>query len=403
MIRNRGHYWQVKVYAGRDPLTGQERREYGRASTKREAERLEAQLKAKVAEGRHRATAARTVADLLERWLEWRQGVKEISPTTLEDYRLQINRRIVPALGNLPVRRLDAETLDRFYAELRKRGRGDGKPLSASQVRSVHTVLSGALKQAVAWGWISHNPARLATPPALPSGEVTPPPVAQVSRLLALALERELRFGLFLRLAVVLGARRGELCGLRWRAIDLERGEVLLERGVVYVPGEPLIEKATKTRSKRRLALDARTVELLRAYLAQMQRTADELRSTLRADAFVFSREPDGSRPMHPSSMSHRFQEMARPLGLRCRLHDLRHLMVTHLISQGVDWRTAAGRAGHAGPHMTLGTYAHFQPAQDRHAADLLAELCDGDGRSIGAGTKDGVVLAERQDPAGGK
>jgi integrase len=221
MIRNRGHYWQVKVYAGRDPLTGQERREYGRASTKREAERLEAQLKAKVAEGRHRATAARTVADLLERWLEWRQGVKEISPTTLEDYRLQINRRIVPALGNLPVRRLDAETLDRFYAELRKRGRGDGKPLSASQVRSVHTVLSGALKQAVAWGWISHNPARLATPPSLPSGEVTPPPVAQVSRLLALALERELRFGLFLRLAVVLGARRGELCGLRWRAIDL--------------------------------------------------------------------------------------------------------------------------------------------------------------------------------------
>ena len=104
MIRNRGHYWQVKVYAGRDPLTGQERREYGRASTKREAERLEVQLKAKVAEGRHRATAARTVADLLERWLEWRQGVKEISPTTLEDYRLQINRRIVPALGNLPLR-----------------------------------------------------------------------------------------------------------------------------------------------------------------------------------------------------------------------------------------------------------------------------------------------------------
>jgi Phage integrase, N-terminal SAM-like domain/Arm DNA-binding domain len=101
MVRNRGHYWQVKVYAGRDPLTGQERREYGRASTKREAERLEAQLKAKVAEGRHRASAARTVADLLERWLEWRQGVKEISPTTLEDYRLQINRRIVPALGNL--------------------------------------------------------------------------------------------------------------------------------------------------------------------------------------------------------------------------------------------------------------------------------------------------------------
>jgi integrase len=63
-----------------------------------------------------------------------------------------------------------------------------------------------------------------------------------------------------------------------------------------------------------------------------------------------------------------------------CRLHDLRHLMVTYLISQGVDWRTAAGRAGHAGPQMTLGTYAHFQPAQDRAAAELLAALRDESG-----------------------
>jgi hypothetical protein len=84
VIRKRSDYWQVKVYAGRDLLTGKERYEYDRARTKREAERVEAALKTKVAEGRHRSTAARTVADLVERWYEWRQGVKEISPTTLE-------------------------------------------------------------------------------------------------------------------------------------------------------------------------------------------------------------------------------------------------------------------------------------------------------------------------------
>ena len=87
MIRKRADYWQVRVYAGPDPLTGKERYEYDRARTKREAERVEAALKTKVAEGRHRSTAARTVADLVERWYQWRQGVKEISPTTLEGYR----------------------------------------------------------------------------------------------------------------------------------------------------------------------------------------------------------------------------------------------------------------------------------------------------------------------------
>jgi hypothetical protein len=79
VIRNRGGYWQVKVYAGLDPLTGKQRFEYDRAKTKREAGRVEAALKTKVAEGRSRGTTARTVADLVERWYEWRQGVKEIA------------------------------------------------------------------------------------------------------------------------------------------------------------------------------------------------------------------------------------------------------------------------------------------------------------------------------------
>jgi integrase len=378
VIRNRGDYWQVKVYAGRDPLTGRERYEYDRARTKREAERVEAALKTKVAEGRHRSTAARTVADLVERWYQWRQGVKEISPTTLEGYRRQIDQRIIPALGRIPVRRLDVETLDTFYAELRRRGKDGGRPLSASTVRTVHTVLSGSLRQAVAWSWIAHNPARLATPPSVQRSDVAPPPVDQVAGLLTTALERNPKLGLFLRLAVVLGARRGELCALRWRHVDLDRGEVLLERGVVYVTGQPLIDKATKTRSKRRLALDAGTVALLRAHQQRAEQVARELGFTLPASAYVFTREPDGSRPIHPSLVTHQFADLARSLGVRCRLHDLRHLMVTYLISQGVDWRTTAGRAGHAGPHMTLGTYAHFQPAQDRAAAELLAALCDG-------------------------
>jgi integrase len=394
VIRKRGGYWQVRVYAGLDPLTGRTRYVFDRAPTKKQAEKLEARLIASVEEGRQKGGTARTVGELVERWYEWRQGVKEISPTTLAGYRHQIDHRIIPALGRMSVHRLDAETLDRFYAELRRRGRHDGKALSASQVRATHTVLSGALKQAVAWGWIAHNPARLATPPSMPRDEVQPPPVEQVAGLLGVAQERDPKFGLFLRLAVVLGARRGELCALRWSAIDFDRAEVLLERGVVQVVGQPLLDKATKTRGKRRLAVDARTVELLHAHHARAEQTARAFDITLPDDAYVFSREPDSSRPMHPSHMTHRFGDLARSVGLSARLHDLRHLMVTYLIAQGVDWRTAAGRAGHSGPHMTLGTYAHFQPAQDRHASELLAALCEGaiDGTTERGTQRQGVV-----------
>ena len=66
---------------------------------------------------------------------------------------------------------------------------------------------------------------------------------------------------------------------------------------------------------------------------------------------------------------------MLRRLGVRCRLHDLRHFMVTQLVAGGVDWRTVSGRAGHADGHMTLATYAHFQQAQDRQAAEFMESL----------------------------
>jgi integrase len=89
----------------------------------------------------------------------------------------------------------------------------------------------------------------------------------------------------------------------------------------------------------------------------------------------VFSHAPDGTRPIDPDGISHRFLRLARRLGVNCRLHDLRHFMVTQLVAGGVDWRTVSGRAGHVDGHMTLGTYAHFQQAQDRQAAELMERL----------------------------
>jgi integrase len=106
----------------------------------------------------------------------------------------------------------------------------------------------------------------------------------------------------------------------------------------------------------------------------------------LPADVYVFSHEPDGSKPIDPDGVSHRFLRLARRLGVRCRLHDLRDFMVTQLVASGVDWRTVSGRAGHVDGHMTLGTYAHFQQAQDRQAAELMERLLIPDDAAIKVG-----------------
>jgi integrase len=221
----------------------------------------------------------------------------------------------------------------------------NGWPLSASAVRELHSVLSGAFKQALVWGWIAHNPVKQATAPSTGSAGVSPPDAQGVARLLEVARDEDPELGLFLRLAVVLGARRGELCGLKWRDVDLDNGEVFIARGVVRVAGRPLIDKDTKTHAKRRVAIGPDTAELIKAYRLRQVQGALAVGASLPPDAYVFSQKADGTKPASPDGVTHRFQQLAARLSVRARLHDLRHFMVTQLVAGGVDWRTVSDSA----------------------------------------------------------
>jgi integrase len=145
----------------------------------------------------------------------------------------------------------------------------------------------------------------------------------------------------------VLGARRGEVCRLRWSHIDLDRGEILVGGKITSLPGELRDEDWTKNRSKRRVALGPAVVELLRARRVEQAKQALASGVSLSSDAYVFSHEADGSRPIRPDGVTQRFTALARRLGVQCRLHDLRHFLVTQLIAAGVDVRTVSGRVGH--------------------------------------------------------
>jgi hypothetical protein len=90
VIRKRGNNWRVIVYADRDPLSGRKRQKTGTAKTKAEAKQLEARLITEAATGRHRSAGTKTVAELVEAWYQWRQGVRPISPNTLANYRRYI-------------------------------------------------------------------------------------------------------------------------------------------------------------------------------------------------------------------------------------------------------------------------------------------------------------------------
>jgi integrase len=111
------------------------------------------------------------------------------------------------------------------------------------------------------------------------------------------------------------GARRGELCALRRRDVDLEGAMLTIESGVAGSRAR-LREKDTKTHQKRRVALDESTVAVLRAHLTEQDRDAHVLGVELDGRAFVFSLDPDCARPLVPASVSQRFDRMAERVGI---------------------------------------------------------------------------------------
>lgn len=374
-LRKRGDAWELRAYAGIDPVT--KRHKYVTRTFrggKREAEQELARLVTEVSGGGGTTTDT-TVGALLDEWM--RLARKELSPATVRGYDWIIGTYIRPTLADVPLSKLRTAQLDRFYLKLREEGGRGGAALSPATVRQVHAILRRALQQGIRWGWIPTNPAAMASPPRVRHPDLTPPDPDSVVQLIQQAsVDGDPEMACFLHLATTTGARRGELCGLRWSDVDLDGGAMVIRRAVVEAAHSVVVEKDTKTHAARRIALDAGTVEALSAHREAMSSRAAEREVELAPDGHVFSRDPDGKRPWPPNDVTKAFIRVRRRAGLpEVRLHDLRHFAATRLLAAGVPVRTVSGRLGHANAATTLGVYAHFVEESDRDAAVKLGAL----------------------------
>jgi integrase len=381
VIRRRGQRWQVTVYAGTDPVSGRERRVTrsvpatpGQLRPSKAARELEARLLLEVGTGEHR-DARVTLTELLDRWLE--QAGPDLSPSTALNYRRYIDRSIAPRLGHVKLDKLTTAMLDALYRDLRQSGGRHGQPLAPATVRQVHAVIRRALVQAQRWGWIQRNPAALASPPKIVHHEIRPPSPEAVTQILREAEADGAPTALAIRLAALTGARRGEVCGLRWSDVDLDGASLVIRRGIVELE-DRVVVKDPKTHQIRRVALDDATVAMLRARRAAQAEMAAQLGAALDDEAYVCSEHPVGVDPLLPNLMSDRFRRIVRRLrSPRCRLHDLRHWHVTQALGAGLPVRDVAERVGHASARMTLDVYGHAIASADRKTAQVVAAVIE--------------------------
>jgi integrase len=377
-IRYRLGAWRLRVDGGKDPITGKRRQieRTLRAPDNQKGRRLaETELSKLIAEVEARRTAPRaglTVAQVLDRWILAR--TPDWSPGQGEATRRRAGQHITPHLGHMPVdklRPLDVQSLiDRW--------RADG--MAAGTVRRTFDVLCAALGWAERYQVIPDNPAARVRKPNPGRKDVSPPEPSDIVRLITAAAD-EPELAMFVRLAALTGARRGQLIALRWGDINFDVDPVTVRwtRSLAKVSGG-IQEKGTKTGARWQVALDPFTVDALKTLRRRAAERALSAGASLGSGAHVFARDPAGKVPWHPDGATQRFARLCRQVGVQgVRLHDLRHWMATQGLGDDTDIKTVAARGGWANATTPLEVYSAFVPARDAELALRLAKLLDGE------------------------
>ena len=251
-------------------------------------------------------------------------------------------------------------------------------PMKASTIRGIHSILSGAFAAAQRWEWTERNPAESAKPPTTIRQPIPATSPDDIATVIAEARARSAALGLYLWLVAVTGVRRGELCGLQLRDIDLDRGLVHVAFNYV-VRGGQRVRKDTKTHQDRWLAIDPDTCALIASYLEEIRAELAAVGVELRDDAYLFSNDPGHARPWNPDWATHKVAEAADAAGVKLDIKGGRHYTASQLLAGGFDLRNTAARLGHSGGGATtLRHYADPVPEVDRRAAAYLAKLTAG-------------------------
>ena len=268
----------------------------------------------------------------------------------------------------IPLNDLSTLHLQQFYKKLLAEGRVERieaqkqpKGLSAKTVRNIHQIISSALKLANEQRLIARNPADGCALPKAERKEMQTLPVEQLTSFLREAKDSGVYELYYLDLAT--GLRRGELLGLKWTDVDLDRGVLKIQRAISRQNGK-VVEAPLKTKNAyRTLPLSADAIDVL---MQQRRKTGNS--------EWVFP-SPTGG-PMSPDSVLHMLHRVLKRAGLpKVRFHDLRHTFATLALQNGVDVKTVSGVLGHFSAGFTLDTYAHVTTSAKREAAKTMGNL----------------------------
>ena len=295
--------------------------------------------------------------DYLLEWLEIAKG--RLAVATYSSYAAMIKKPVGPYFRqrNLTLRELEARHLQMFYSEMLRK-------VKPNTVIHYHAIIHSALKYAVKTDMLVQNVADKVDRPKKNSFQPVFLSAEEMQKMFK-AL-RGTKLELPVLVAAFYGFRRGEVLGLKWDAIDFERGTISVIRTVTTITLDGKQTEIEQQSAKTKSSL--RTLPLIgsfREYFLQVKE-AQELNKQVcgncynhEYDGFVFVDEL-GER-MRANYLTSAFPKFLEDHGLRrMRFHDLRHSCASLLLANGVPLKHIQEWLGHSDFTTTANIYAHL-------------------------------------------
>ena len=354
--------WRAEVSCGYK-MDGKPKRKILYGATRLEVSEALKRTLTQQQQGMNVAPQRLTVAQCLTDWLENTVRLKN-RETTYRSYESIVRTQLIPGLGKLTLEKLTPQKLQAFLNERHASG------LSPASVKHLNATMRASLSQAVRWGLVHNNAAKLVSLPRMrkyKSAFLSP----DQAKVFLAAVSDHPQEALF-SVALSLGLRRGEISGLRWQDIDWAAGSLRVTHALQRVKGKGLrLGELKSEQASRTLHLPRVCVSALLRQQERQSRARQWAGSKWRETDFIFT--TGIGTPLNPEQLTRDFKEALKDAGLPdMRLHDLRHSCASLLFAQGVHPKLVQATLGHSTYQLTMDTYSHIIPQLRNEVADSM-------------------------------
>lgn len=317
--------------------------------------------------------------DLVTEW--WDKHASNLSPRTQEGYESNLKLRVLPTFSNQKIDQISRIDIMDFFSRLQKPNCefiGKKYNLSTKTIDNHKILLNSIFSFAVLRNYIKTSPVKGIKTPKVIIQHKSMYELSDLQKLLRSLTDVSKKDQALIYFAIGSGAREGEIAGLQWKHVNLDKGIVLIEQGVIRKKGGGTIVKPPKSGKSRMIKLPDFSVASLKQH--QRERYALDLTNdyTVNPNDFVFSPATNKyfDTPIRPESIGQWWRRFLKRKNLKhIRFHDVRHTAASLLIHENDSPKAISERLGHSGINITMDLYGYLFNDADVRSAQMLDNI----------------------------